>query len=249
MKIMTHQQRQRQRHKSTVLRRCQWMAAAPTIVTAVIASCLLVVLLEESYCTGFVGVEPQSKRYNLRPTNNVARWTTSTTSIISLCMTTHGPSSDSTNEKNEFWQQQRALLNEMTDRTERSLKREQLEKFRNLQGKLVEETVFVSTLLFALLWSACENPFVAFSYAFGALFGLAYTYGLGKYVETLGGTAEDASAVQGAGVGQARFAFLILLLVLVGKLRAFGLLEIPSIFGFFTYQIASLTQGLRDETY
>jgi hypothetical protein len=78
---------------------------------------------------------------------------------------------------------------------------------------------------------------------FGALFGTAYSYGLGKYVETLGGSAEDAGAVQGAGVGQARFAFLILLFVIVGKFRSQGLQEIPAILGFFTYQLASLSQG------
>jgi len=75
------------------------------------------------------------------------------------------------------------------------------------------------------------------------VFGLAYSYGLGKYVETLGGSAEDAGAVQGAGVGQARFAFLILLFVIVGKFRTQGLQEIPAIMGFFTYQLASLNQG------
>jgi hypothetical protein len=53
-------------------------------------------------------------------------------------------------------------------------------------------------------------------------------------------------ALQGAGVGQARFAFLILLFIFVGKFRSFGLLEIPSIMGFFTYQLASLSQGLRE---
>jgi hypothetical protein len=163
------------------------------------------------------------------------------------------PSSPSDNEKQDtaadFWQQQRQLMQEMTSRTDKSLRQEQMAKFRSTQSKLIQETAFVSAMLFALLWLACDNPFVPFSYVFGAVFGLAYTYGLGKYVETLGGTADDASAVQGAGVGQARFAFLILLFVLVGKLRMYGLMEIPSIAGFFTYQIASLTQGLRDETY
>jgi hypothetical protein len=147
----------------------------------------------------------------------------------------------------EFWQQQRALVNEMTDRSEKSLRKEQLKKFGDVQGKLIVETVFVSALIFSLLWLACDNVFVPISYVFGATFGLAYTYGLGKYVETLGGTVEDASAVQGAGVGQARFAFLILLFILVGKLRAYGLIEVPSILGFFTYQISSLFQGLRED--
>ncbi|KAG7337668.1 hypothetical protein IV203_037008 [Nitzschia inconspicua] len=161
----------------------------------------------------------------------------------------NGNSIDTSPQPNDsFWQQQRQLLQEMTSRTESSLRNEQLNQFRTVQSKLLQETAFVSAMLFSLLWLACDNPFVPFSYVFGALFGLAYTYGLGKYVETIGGTVEDASAVQGAGVGQARFAFLILLFVLVGKLRGYGLLEIPSIAGFFTYQIASLTQGLREET-
>ena len=63
----------------------------------------------------------------------------------------------------------------------------------------------------------------------------------------MGGTIDDAIAVEGAGVGQARFAFLILLFVFDGKFRAYGVLEIPSIMGFFTYQLASLSQGLKEQ--
>ena len=74
-----------------------------------------------------------------------------------------------------------------------------------------------------------------------------YAYGLGKYVEVVGGTIDDARAVEGAGVGQARFAFLILLFVFVGKYRSYGLQEIPSIAGFFTYQLATLSQGLKED--
>ena len=47
---------------------------------------------------------------------------------------------------------------------------------------------------------------MAASYAFGATMGTAYSYGLGKYV--LGGSAADMDSVEGAGVGQARSAFL-----------------------------------------
>jgi hypothetical protein len=39
---------------------------------------------------------------------------------------------------------------------------------------------------------------------------------------------------------------LILLIVCVGKLQSSGLIPISAILGFFTYQIASLTQGLRE---
>jgi hypothetical protein len=57
----------------------------------------------------------------------------------------------------------------------------------------------------------------------------------------------DAEAGKGAGVGEARFAFLILLFVLVGKFQSAGLMPVPTIAGFFTYQISSLSQGLRQD--
>ena len=151
-------------------------------------------------------------------------------------------------DKDDFWQQQRDLMNEMSDQNEQSLKEENSKNFSKVQNALITETVFFSALLFSLLWLACDNPFVPFSYVFGSVFGIAYTYGLGKYVETVGGTIDDAQAVEGAGVGQARFAFLIMLFIFVGKLRAYGLIEIPSILGFFTYQLASLSQGLKEDT-
>jgi hypothetical protein len=65
-------------------------------------------------------------------------------------------------------------------------------------------------------------------------------------VETIGGSVDDVDAVKGAGVGEARFAFLILLFIVVGKFRAQGLEPLPSIAGFFTYQLASLSQGLKE---
>jgi len=149
--------------------------------------------------------------------------------------------------KDDFWQQQRDLMNEMSDQSERSLKKEQSITFAKVQNGLITETVFFSSLLFSLLWLAFDNPFVPLSYVFGSVFGIAYAYGLGKFVETVGGTIDDAMAVEGAGVGQARFAFLILLFVFLSKFRAYGLLEIPSIMGFFTYQLASLSQGLKQD--
>jgi hypothetical protein len=148
---------------------------------------------------------------------------------------------------NDFWEQQKALMEEMSDVNEQSLKQENKKNFAKIQGDLITETVFFSSLLFSVLWLACDNPFVPLSYVFGSIFGIAYAYGLGKFVETVGGTIDDALTVEGAGVGQARFAFLILLIVFVGKFRAYGLMEIPSIAGFFTYQLASLSQGLKEE--
>ena len=153
---------------------------------------------------------------------------------------------DRQDDENDFWAQQREIMSGMTERTERAMKEEQLQKFAQRRNGLIADTAFFTALIFAFLWSVCANPFVSFSYCLGATLGLAYAFGLAKYVETIGGTVDDAQAVEGAGVGQARFAFLILLFVLVGKFRSVGLLEIPTIAGFFTYQIASLSQGLRE---
>lgn len=80
----------------------------------------------------------------------------------------------------------------------------------------------------------------------GAALGTAYTYGLGKFVETIGGSAYDEEDVKGSGIGSARFAFLIVLFIFVGKFRTAGLQEIPAIMGFFTYQLSTLSQGLKD---
>jgi len=119
-------------------------------------------------------------------------------------------------ERDDFWSQQRELMQEMTGRAEKSLKEEQREKFASRRNALVADTAIFTTLIFSLLWVISVNPFVSFSYALGAAFGLAYAYGLGKYVETLGGSVDDAGEIQGAGIGQARFAFLILLFLFVG---------------------------------
>jgi hypothetical protein len=144
-----------------------------------------------------------------------------------------------------FWAKQRALAAEMSAKTDAGLKRENQEKFARRRMALTSDTFYFSILIGSLLWIVTPNPFVTISYLFGALSGTAYSYGLGKYVESIGGSIDDTD-VEGAGVGQARFAFLILLFVVVGKFRSQGLLELPSIMGFFTYQLASLSQGLRE---
>ena len=120
-------------------------------------------------------------------------------------------------KKDDFWSQQKELMQEMTGRAEKSLKEEQREKFASRRNALVADTAIFTSLIFSLLWFITVNPFVSFSYALGATFGLAYAYGLGKYVETLGGSVDDAGELQGAGIGQARFAFLILLFLFVGR--------------------------------
>jgi len=148
-------------------------------------------------------------------------------------------------KRETFWAKQRALAAEMTAKTDAGVRREMQEKFARRRLALTSDTFYFSFLIGSLLWLVSPNPFVTISYLFGALSGTAYSYGLGKYVESIGGSIDDTD-MEGAGVGQARFAFLILLFVVVGKFRSQGLIEIPCIMGFFTYQLATLSQGLRE---
>jgi len=148
--------------------------------------------------------------------------------------------------KQKFWDAQRALAGTMQAQSDRSLKEEQLAKYAVRRQALVNETVLWSVVLFSGLWLISDSPFAPLSYALGAGLGAAYSYGLGRYVESIGGSADEQEDVAGAGVGSARFAFLILLFLFVGKFKSFGLQEIPSIVGFFTYQLASLSQGLKE---
>jgi len=153
----------------------------------------------------------------------------------------------SDNEADEFWTKQKQLLQQMSLKEEKSLQEEQREKFARRRLALVSDTATFGFFIFCLLWICFENPFVALSYAVGATLGLAYSFGLGKYVENLGGDPTQAETSPGSGVGEARFAFLILLFVIVAKFRSNGLVEIPTIGGFFTYQLASLSQGFKQE--
>jgi len=146
----------------------------------------------------------------------------------------------------DFWAQQKELADELSESTNKSLRQEQAEKFEKRRLALVGDTAYISVFIFCALWAGFDNPFTAFSYSVGASMGLAYTYGLGKSVETIGASIDDTDQLPGAGLGEARFAFLILLFVIVSKFRGDGLQEIPSIAGFFTYQLASLNQGLRE---
>eukprot|EP01082_Thalassiosira_pseudonana_P009425 g8211.t1 g8211 contig29:13414-14255(+) len=146
-----------------------------------------------------------------------------------------------------FWAKQQALAAEMAAQADSGVKRENKEKFAKRRLALTSDTLYFSLLISCLLWLFSSNPFVTISYLFGATSGTAYAYGLGKYVETIGGSIDDIEEEgQVLVLVLARFAFLILLFVVVGKFRDQGLLEIPSIMGFFTYQLASLGQGLRE---
>ena len=146
----------------------------------------------------------------------------------------------------DFWTQQKELAEEMAQQESRNIKEEQMMKYNQRALGLVGDTAFAIFIIFPILWLLIDNPLFPLSYLLGSVFGLAYVYGLGKSVASLGGSVEDSNTLQGAGVGEARFAFLILLFVFVGKFRSYGLEPIPCIGGFFTYQLASLSQGLKE---
>lgn len=158
--------------------------------------------------------------------------------------------SENNNNNNDIWKQQKELMNQMKDKENKTAKNLANEKYSQRAIGLVNDSIFISFLIFAILWTIQSNPFIPISYLLGTSCGIAYTYGLSKYVETIGQSVDDVlnneGGSSGAGFGAARFAFLLILFVLVNKYRSYGLLEIPSIFGFFTYQIASLSQGLRE---
>lgn len=150
----------------------------------------------------------------------------------------------------EMMKNQMELAKSMSDDAdieEQQLKESAREKFAARRVGLVSDTLLFSTLIFCVIWSFAATPFSAISYLFGSTLGVAYSYGLGKYVETLGGSSYDADDSAGSGVGNARLAFLLLLFVVLGKFRGqYGLQELPAIAGFFTYQLASLSQGLKE---
>lgn len=185
-------------------------------------------------------------RHDAAPQSHNIKLHTTSKNDETATTTTKSAASSSSSSIESFWGQQQSLLDEMKQSNANAQKAARKKQYDDVRNTLLGDTVFLAVIMGSLLWLSCDNPYVTFSYEFGTAFGLAYTYGLSKYVETIGGSADDVEALQGAGVGQARFAFLILLFVLVGKLRAYGLIEIPSIAGFFTYQLASLAQALRD---
>lgn len=150
-------------------------------------------------------------------------------------------------QNDDFWAQQKELAVEMDRKTTRSLKQEQMEIFRQDRLALVYDTMYISALIFSTCWLLSSDPLTALSYVPGAVLGLLYSYGLGKSVEKIGASPMDLDDnQQGSGVGEARFAFLILLFLLVGKFQSEGLQPLPAIGGFFTYQLAALKRGLQE---
>lgn len=80
-----------------------------------------------------------------------------------------------------FWLQQKQLIQDLSDVSNKPLRAKQKEQFAKRRIALVGDTAFLSFFVFCGMWSAFENPFVALSYILGATLGLAYAYGLGEF--------------------------------------------------------------------
>jgi hypothetical protein len=163
-----------------------------------------------------------------------------------LCVATKDDINDrksSTAVTNEFWQNQKALAEQLQTSVSTSLKQEQEAAYKEKSNALLGDTAYFTLIIACGLWLVFDNPWVAGSYSLGAVFGLFYAYGLSQYVQSIGG--ENMNTSEGS-TGSARFALLVLLIFLVGKFRSVGLLEIPTITGFFTYQVAAFRQGIKD---
>jgi hypothetical protein len=116
------------------------------------------------------------------------------------------------------------------------------ESFTNFRSTFLGDSVFVSLLGFSAVWYLGTFK-DSYSFAIGSFLGILYSILLGRYVEKLG-TGEKNR------FGDAiRFAPVVLLIALYGKLKLY-ISIVPELMGFFTsYQLASLLQIFNERAY
>ena len=139
---------------------------------------------------------------------------------------------------NDPFASQRSLLQQITS----SQTSKADAAFKKRSSGLITDTVFYSTIIFSLLWFFTTNPLVPLSYLLGATSGTFYTYALGKQVSTVGKSEFNVETVSDGATGQARFAFLLILFILISRFNNV-ILPVPAIGGFFTYFVAALSQS------
>lgn len=106
-------------------------------------------------------------------------------------------------------------------------------------NRLIVESLLVSSVILSDVWCMSNDPFLSLSYFLGAMMGTAYLMGLGKYVQTIGRNRREYNVM-----GNTRFAYIGMLCVVVGTFHSHNLPYIPSIVGFFTYQLVFVLQSL-----
>ena len=119
-----------------------------------------------------------------------------------------------------------------------------MKSFDNLRVTFLADSAFVAALGLCGFWAFGTYKDVV-SFGIGSVLGLGYAVLLGRYVEGIGG---GGGQLRGGGAGSARFAPVILLVVLYGKFRT-QLSIVPELLGFFSYQLASLLQIFNESAY
>lgn len=123
-----------------------------------------------------------------------------------------------------------------------------MEGFQSARTTFILDSVFISFLGLCAFWYFGSFK-DTFSYTIGASLGLVYAWLLTRYVETLNKPAGGVGGGGGGGGGSARFAPVILLVLLYGKNKDF-IAIIPELMGFFTsYQLASFIQIFNEDLY
>ena len=117
--------------------------------------------------------------------------------------------------------------------------------YDNLRITFILDSIFISCVgLGLIMYFGTFKDTV--SYTIGSLLGLSYVVLLGRYVENLNAVGNGKTASSGA--GGARFAPVILLVLLYGKNKD-TISIIPEILGFFSYQIGSFLQIFNENAY
>lgn len=117
--------------------------------------------------------------------------------------------------------------------------------YDNLRITFILDSIFISCIGLGLVmyFGTFKDTL---SYTIGSLLGLSYVVLLGRYVENLNSVGNGKTASSGA--GGARFAPVILLVLLYGKNKD-TISIIPEILGFFSYQIGSFLQIFNENAY
>mmetsp|Transcript_18181 Transcript_18181/g.18231 ORF Transcript_18181/g.18231 Transcript_18181/m.18231 type:complete len:232 (-) Transcript_18181:238-933(-) len=114
------------------------------------------------------------------------------------------------------------------------------EEFEKLRLTFVFDSIYISLLGLCVAWTVGSYK-DAISYGIGSILGAAYAVLLGRYVQTIGTGAGGAS-------GGARFAPVILLVLLYSKNKDI-ISIIPEIIGFFSFQLGSFLQIFNTDAY
>jgi len=123
-----------------------------------------------------------------------------------------------------------------------------MEGFESARKTFVVDSIFFSFLGLCTCWYVGSLK-DSYSYTIGSVLGLVYAWLLTRYVETLNKPSGGVGGGGSGGGGSARFAPVILLVLLYGKNKEL-IAIIPELLGFFvSYQLASFIQIFNEDLY